>query len=133
MASGVFTTISVQKPFIPVKVLCENVKYFSLFGHKNVCEEDIGSNEEFPQAGSFDSYFVDDIVFLKIRRSFRMCDVFFLATGRDDTLTVFNALATHFTLSCFHQRVHFSLTYQSCNEFNSHLSKTNLYKMNMRN
>jgi hypothetical protein len=27
--SGVFQTLSVPKPFIPVKVLCENVKYFS--------------------------------------------------------------------------------------------------------
>jgi hypothetical protein len=53
--SGVFSTSSVQKPSIPAKVLCENVKYFvqynTIFGHKNVCEEEIDSNEEFSRAG----------------------------------------------------------------------------------
>jgi hypothetical protein len=43
-ASAVFSTSFVQKPSIPVKVLCGNVKY-----HQS--QSIIGSNEEFSRAG----------------------------------------------------------------------------------
>jgi hypothetical protein len=53
--SGVFPTSSLQKLSIPVKVLCVHLKYISssqsLFGHKHVCDEEIGIHKEFSRAG----------------------------------------------------------------------------------
>jgi hypothetical protein len=54
---NVFNILYVQKPSVPVKVLCvemENTFHHpsqSLFGSEIVCEEEIGSNEEFSGAG----------------------------------------------------------------------------------
>jgi hypothetical protein len=74
-ASGVFSTSSVQKPLIPVKVLCENLKFVIQHNHflvtKMFAKRKSAATSNFLELGSrvlrnLDSLFVYIVIFSKL-------------------------------------------------------------------